>query len=195
MTISIFIHSALNYSNLINSTGYQTLYVFPLPEDLGKSRAEGWSSLNSRKAHLSNIVTVLESKDTPSLVHCHTLLHTKNLTVETWLRTVGRKKQEMRIRRTNLKIISLVLSFASATANFHNRLLCHYCCCCCSDLKYSMSEKIKVLLTSKPQAMISLAFSCASRLDSSTVISFQRNFSSSVIWTTSGTSNTSCRYL
>ena len=54
---------------------------------------------------------------------------------------------------------------------------------------------MKVFLMSNPQAMMSLAFSKASLFASSTVRSFQRNFSSSVIWTTRGTSNTSWRYL
>ncbi len=54
---------------------------------------------------------------------------------------------------------------------------------------------MKVLLTSKPQAMMSLAFSKAKRWQSSIVRSFHRYFSSSVIWITKGTSNTSCNHL
>ena len=57
------------------------------------------------------------------------------------------------------------------------------------------SEKMNVLLTSKPSAMMSLAFSLASRIVSSILRSFHRNFSSSVSWMTSGTSNTSCNHL
>lgn len=60
---------------------------------------------------------------------------------------------------------------------------------------YSKSLKMKVLLMSNPQAMISLAFSWANRLVSSGVRSFHKNFSSSVIWMTKGTSNTSCNHL
>ncbi len=48
---------------------------------------------------------------------------------------------------------------------------------------------------SKPHAIISLAFSCAKRLVSLGVRSFHKNFSSSVIWMTSGTLNTSCSHL
>lgn len=48
---------------------------------------------------------------------------------------------------------------------------------------------------SKPQAIISLAFSNASLWTSSASRSFQRNFSSSVNWITNGTSNASCKYL
>ena len=54
---------------------------------------------------------------------------------------------------------------------------------------------MKVLLTSKPQAMMSLAFSNASLWTSSACKSFHRNFSSSVSWITKGTSNASCKYL
>ena len=60
---------------------------------------------------------------------------------------------------------------------------------------YSKSLKINVLSMSKPQAMISLAFSCANLLVSSGVRSFHKNFSSSVIWMTSGTLKTSCNHL
>ena len=60
---------------------------------------------------------------------------------------------------------------------------------------YSTSLKMKVLFTSKPHAMMSLAFSCASLFVSSMVKSFHRNFSSSVIWITNGTSNVSCNHL
>ncbi len=59
----------------------------------------------------------------------------------------------------------------------------------------SKSEKINVFVGSKPHAIISLAFSYAYLFASSIVISFQRNFSSSVIWITNGTSNASCNHL
>lgn len=61
--------------------------------------------------------------------------------------------------------------------------------------KQSKSEKIKVLLTSKPHAMISFAFSLAYSYAFSVVRSFQRYFSSSVNCITNGTSNTSCSHL
>ena len=54
---------------------------------------------------------------------------------------------------------------------------------------------MKVLFTSKPHAMMSLAFSTAKRWQSSSVRSFHRYFSSSVNWTTRGMSNTSCSHL
>lgn len=60
---------------------------------------------------------------------------------------------------------------------------------------YSKSLKINVFSMSKPHAMISFTFSCANRLVSSGVKSFQRNFSSSVSWITNGTLNTCCNHL
>ena len=54
---------------------------------------------------------------------------------------------------------------------------------------------MKVFSTSNPHAMMSLAFSWASLLASSIVKSFHRNFSSSVICITSGTSKVSCSHL
>lgn len=60
---------------------------------------------------------------------------------------------------------------------------------------YSRSEKMKVLFTSKPQAMMSFAFSTAKRWHSSSVRSFHRYFSSSVNWITRGMSNASCNHL
>uniref|UniRef100_A0A224XT64 Putative secreted protein n=1 Tax=Panstrongylus lignarius TaxID=156445 RepID=A0A224XT64_9HEMI len=54
---------------------------------------------------------------------------------------------------------------------------------------------MKVFLTSKPQAIISLALEIAILLASSTVRSFHRNFSSSVSCITSGTSKRSCIHL
>ena len=59
----------------------------------------------------------------------------------------------------------------------------------------SKSQKINVFSESNPSAMISLAFSIASRFASSTDKSFHRHFSSSVICMTSGASNTSCIHL
>jgi len=61
--------------------------------------------------------------------------------------------------------------------------------------KYSKSENIKVLLMSKPHAMMSFAFSLAYSYAFSVVRSFQRYFSSSVNCITKGTSNTSCSHL
>ena len=60
---------------------------------------------------------------------------------------------------------------------------------------YSISENMNVFSTSKPSAIISLAFSLARRNASSAFRSFHRNFSSSVSWTTRGTSKTSCNHL
>ena len=59
----------------------------------------------------------------------------------------------------------------------------------------SRSENINVLFTSKPQAMMSFAFSYASLWASSNFKFFHKNFSSSVNWITRGTSNASCKYL
>uniref|UniRef100_A0A0A9CNW0 Pco072468 n=1 Tax=Arundo donax TaxID=35708 RepID=A0A0A9CNW0_ARUDO len=54
---------------------------------------------------------------------------------------------------------------------------------------------MKVLSTSNPHAIISLAFSRASLLLSSTVKFFHKNFSSSVSCITRGTLKASCKYL
>ena len=54
---------------------------------------------------------------------------------------------------------------------------------------------MSVRVMSKPHAMMSFAFSKPRRWHSSSCRSFHRNFSSSVICTTSGQRNTSCRYL
>jgi len=54
---------------------------------------------------------------------------------------------------------------------------------------------MKVFVMSKPQAMMSFAFSRASRWLSSTERFFQRHFSSSVSCMTRGTLKASCRYL
>ena len=55
---------------------------------------------------------------------------------------------------------------------------------------------MKVLLISNPTAMISLALARENLLTSSKVkFDLKRNFSSSVNWITSGTSNTSCNHL
>ena len=54
---------------------------------------------------------------------------------------------------------------------------------------------MNVFSTSKPHAMMSLAFSKARWLVSSKVRSFHKNFSSSVNWMTSGTSKVSCSHL
>ena len=54
------------------------------------------------------------------------------------------------------------------------------------------SEKMNVRRGSKPQAMMSLAFSRAKRRASSRGMDFHRNFSSSVSWMTSGTLNARC---
>ena len=54
---------------------------------------------------------------------------------------------------------------------------------------------MNVRLMSNPHAMMSFAFSRASRLASSTSIPRQSAFSSSVSWITRGTLNASCRYL
>ena len=56
---------------------------------------------------------------------------------------------------------------------------------------WDRSENINVFLTSKPIAIMSLAFSLANFLAFSMVRSFQRNFSSSVSWMTKGTLNAS----
>jgi len=95
-------------------------------------------------------------------------------------------------------VICDVLSFwlSEVWLSFH--IYASYCDEKCKPYIYEMystSLKMKVLSTSKPHAMMSLAFSCASLFVSSMVKSFHRNFSSSVIWITSGTSNVSCNHL
>ena len=57
------------------------------------------------------------------------------------------------------------------------------------------SEKMNVRLGSNPHAMMSLAFSRASRLASSSFMDFHRNFSSSVSWMTRGTLKASWSHL
>ena len=54
---------------------------------------------------------------------------------------------------------------------------------------------MKVLSTSNPQAIMSLAFSRASLLHSAIVKFFHKNFSSSVSCITTGTLKASCKYL
>lgn len=53
---------------------------------------------------------------------------------------------------------------------------------------------MNVLAGSNPHAMMSFAFSYARWYARSSVMSFHKNFSSSVSWMTSGTLNASCRY-
>ena len=60
---------------LVDGTRNETVNVFVGSKDLGESCAEGWGRLDSREGHLTNVVTVTESKDPLGLVHCHTLLN------------------------------------------------------------------------------------------------------------------------
>ncbi len=73
-----------NESYLVNCTRNQTLYVFPLAKDLWEGCAESWCSLHRREADLPNVVGVLETKDTPDLVGCDTLLNAKDLAIKVW---------------------------------------------------------------------------------------------------------------
>ena len=59
---------------LVNGAWNETVNVFVGSKDLGESCAEGWGRLDSREGHLTNVITVTESKDPLGLVHRHTLL-------------------------------------------------------------------------------------------------------------------------
>ncbi len=67
---------------LIDGTWNETLDVLPLPKYLWECRAEGRSSLNSWEPHLSDVISVLEPKDTPGLIHSDTFLDAKDLAIE-----------------------------------------------------------------------------------------------------------------
>ncbi len=67
---------------LINGTGDETLDVLPFSKYLWECRAEGRSSLNSWEPHLSDVISVLEPKDTSGLIHSDTFLDTKDLAIE-----------------------------------------------------------------------------------------------------------------
>ena len=60
---------------LVDGTGDETMDVLVGSKYLWKGGAEGWGSLDGRKCHLADVVTVVEPKDTLGLVHCHTLLY------------------------------------------------------------------------------------------------------------------------
>ena len=74
------------HTHLVNGTGDQTLNVFPVSKNLWESRAKSWSGLHRRETNLPNVVGVLKSKDSLSLVGCHTFMNPENLSVEVWLR-------------------------------------------------------------------------------------------------------------
>ena len=70
------------YSDLINGTRDQTEDVFLVTKDVRESVREGGHSLYGGEGHLPNVVAVSEPKYPLCLVHCHTLLHTKDVLVE-----------------------------------------------------------------------------------------------------------------
>jgi hypothetical protein len=73
---------------LVNGTWNQALDVLSLSKYLWEGSAERWCRLHSRETDLSNVVTVVKTKDAFDLVGCDTLLDTEDLTIKTWHSTI-----------------------------------------------------------------------------------------------------------
>jgi len=94
---------------LVNGTGNEALNVLPISKYVRKGRAEGWGRLNCRETNLGNVVRILESKNGPDLISCHTLLNAKDLPIEAWGRAVWSQRSEVGITHpSSLQCVRLI---------------------------------------------------------------------------------------
>ena len=83
-----------DYSHLINGTRNQAEDILPIPKDVREGVGEGRHSLHCREGHLAHVIAVGEPKYCLCLVHCNTLLYTKDVLVEFRALTARRNSTE-----------------------------------------------------------------------------------------------------
>ncbi len=122
-----------------------------------KCRRKGWCCLNWWKANFSNRICITKTEYSTDLIECDPFSDSYYILVHS--RTFSTNK--INFFKFQIETIS----------NLYG--------CTTNPIK-SKSEKMKVLFTSNPMAIMSLAFSLANFIACSTVKSFHNVFSSSV---------------